>query len=522
MRRVGTLPWLLRNEARLTWRDWTEQTKPLTLALGVALILLVLHVALWAVVRSARGALAGPLPPEAVYAAALLMVVTFPLLLALGINASVKVLFERGDLDLLVSSPLPVRVIFASRVLSVTATLLGSALLVSVPVGSAAVMLGVPRLLGVYPVAMAMCVAAASVATFVTLLLVRLLGARRARAFSQLLAGLVGVSLVVLVNLPNVLGVRFAVVAAEFSRLLEVGALLHVDSPLLLPAKALYLDPLGVLLLLTISVGLFYLSVTWLHGSFLAGVGESMAAPPRRRREHRGALRFQRGGYLRVGLNKEWRLLMRDPYLLSQTLLHTLYLLPLLYVIIRPQGGSVGVFTEALGAAVAAGVVILTSVLAGNLMRIAVAGEEADDLLRASPQPYWVIERVKLLAALLPAAAITLIAALLLAPSRPLAAAVILIITPLANLGAARIRLWNGTRVRRQDLFKRAGRGDPVLELLEVLLPAAAAITAFGLLRWFELANAGGVIPAVAAVAALLVLGLAYLRKRTKEGTRGA
>ncbi len=45
--------------------------------------------------------------------------------------------------------------------------------------------------------------------------------------------------------------------------------------------------------------------------------------------------------------------------------------------------------------------VILTGVLAGNLMRIAVAGEEADDLLRASPQPYRFIERVKLLAALL-------------------------------------------------------------------------------------------------------------------------
>ncbi len=109
-RKVGTLPWLLRNEARLTWRDWTEQTRPVTIAIGVALILVVLHVALWAVVRSARGALAGPLPPEAVYASALLMLATFPLLLAMGINHSVRVLFERSDLDLLVSSPLPARV----------------------------------------------------------------------------------------------------------------------------------------------------------------------------------------------------------------------------------------------------------------------------------------------------------------------------------------------------------------------------------------------------------------------------
>ncbi len=518
---VGTLPWLMRNEVRLTWRDWTEQTKPRTLVILVLMVLVMLHVTLWAVVRKASGVLAGPIPPEAVYASALLMLVTFPLLLAVGINSSVKVLFERVDLDLLVASPLPVRVIFASRVLTVAVTVLGSALLVTVPLGSVAVMLGVPRLLGVYPVAVAMSLAAASVAIIITLLLVRLMGARRARTFSQVLAGLVGASLVLIANLPNLVGdERFASWGAQLIPLLQDGALLDSASPLLLPARALYLDPLGVLLLLALSVGLFYVSVTWLRGSFMVGVGESVTAAPRRQRSRSEALRFQSGGYLRVGLTKEWRLLLRDPYLLSQTLLQTLYLLPLLYLITARK--LPGGLTQSLGPAVAAGVVILTSVLAGNLMRIAVAGEEADDLLRASPQPYWFIERVKLLAALLPGSLITLIVVLGLVLNHGFAALVILIVTPLTNLGAAYIRLWNGSPVRRQDLFKRAGRGDIILEFLEALVPIAAAITAFGLVSWLEGAASGGVTTGIAAVAALLLLGLAYLRKNAKEKIRSA
>src|SRR5690606_27997319 len=70
--RVGSLPWLLRHEIRVRWRELIGDTSPtLVILLGLG-VLFIAHLILLEVVGSLIGDLSGPLPAEAVFLAGLL------------------------------------------------------------------------------------------------------------------------------------------------------------------------------------------------------------------------------------------------------------------------------------------------------------------------------------------------------------------------------------------------------------------------------------------------------------------
>ena len=177
----GSLPWLLRHELRVRWRELTGETKPSTLLLAGIGILAVAHMILWGIAGSLRDVLTTPLPPAAVPLAGLAVLLVFPFGIATGVNHAVVALFDRGDLDLLVSSPLGSRIVFGSRVVAVAASVFVGLGLFMLPIGSIGLMLGIPQLLGVVPTLVALSLVCASIGMLITLLLVRWLGPRRAR-----------------------------------------------------------------------------------------------------------------------------------------------------------------------------------------------------------------------------------------------------------------------------------------------------------------------------------------------------
>jgi ABC-2 type transport system permease protein len=96
-----------------------------------------------------------------------------------------------------------------------------------------------------------------------------------------------------------------------------------------------------------------------------------------RQRRWRG---FRRRSPMRVLRQKEWTLLLRDPWLVSQTLMQILYLLPpavLLWVTFRDATGSYVILIPV--------VVMAAGQLAGGLAWLSISGEDAPDLIASAP-----------------------------------------------------------------------------------------------------------------------------------------
>lgn len=432
---------------------------------------------MWLGLRRFRGAivLAGDSLTVATWLVAGGLLLSFTLALSLAINRSVEALFARGDLDLLVSSPLSSKVIFTSRALGIALTVALTLGLLVVPVASAGVMLGLPQLLGLYPALFSLALTAASFGMLLTLLLVKLFGARRARTISQIVGSFVGGLVVILSYLPTLAGWRPSPERLQgLAQYLAPGALLGPESPLWFPARAALLDPLPLLVSLGLSLLLFYVTVTVAHRGFIAGTQRSMTL--RRRAPEKAKQVVFRGGLTRVMLFKEWRLIFRDPYLLSQTLLQVIYLIPLAFLL----------FSDALdvtGARLGVAVVALGGTLASSLARICVSGEEAPELLAAAPVPSGRLRGLKLLAALSPVWLLCLPIFMLLAFEGAAGWPVVLLSFFGATLSAGVLNLWNGATIPRADLFKSSGQKgrDPVLGVIETVVLIAWLAVGLGL-----------------------------------------
>jgi ABC-2 type transport system permease protein len=117
---------------------------------------------------------------------ALVAVATF--MLSSALKASVMALFERGDLDLLLSSPLSSRSIFTVRLLGVVMSGAALYLFLFGPLVHVGVALGQFGWIGVYVTIATTATLMACLGMLLTLALVRVLGARRTRVLAQVLA----------------------------------------------------------------------------------------------------------------------------------------------------------------------------------------------------------------------------------------------------------------------------------------------------------------------------------------------
>ncbi len=469
---------LLRNEVTVRWREMTGETKPLTLVLVAVGVLALIGMILAGLASSLRGVLTHPLPSESVYLAALVLVVLFPFGVSTGINHAVIAMFDRGDLDLLVSSPIGSRTIFASRVLAVAVGVFLGLGLFMLPIAFLGLILGLPQLLGVIPTLVALAITCASIGMLITLLLVKLLGPRRARTVSQLLAALTVLVLFLVSQLPAILGERIDVMGLveRIGPYFDRGGVLAADSLLWLPARSMLLHPLGTAVALALAGAVMWLTVLLLHRSFAHGVGLSDGAR-RRRTASGGAVSFKQRSPTGVLLAKEWRLVLRDPYLISQVLLQIIYLLPAGYVLFFQGDGPLSGVD--LGPGISVLLVAISGTLAASLARIAFVGEESIDLLMASPVGRRRVRNAKMLAALIPVLTLTLTLSIALAFTNPVAGLIAAALAAASAFSVALLRSWNPARASRKDLFKNRGMGDPIVTFMEGLLPFSWAASSY-------------------------------------------
>ena len=426
--------------------------------------------------------------------------VVFTLMLAQGLNTATQVLYERNDLDLLLSSPLPARRVLTVRGLGMAmlASLLYLVLASLVVLPLAAV--GEVRWLGAYVVIASLALLAAAGGLLLAMGLFAVLGPKRTRLAAQVLAAVIGAVVFLTFQLRNIL--PHDQLQRLSQRLVALGGA-HVDaaSPTTWLGRAAAGEPLPLLGCALLGAVAF-LGATGLlgrrFGDNAAAAGGSDASPRLAARRTAGADRVSfAGSAFRTLVRKERRLLARDPWLVSQVLLQVVYVLPIGLVILRNAHAHVN-FAVAGGAAAAA---FICGQLGGNLTWLTVSAEDSPELLATAPITPWTALRAKLLVALTPVAVLACLPVGVVAALSPLAAVPAALGCACAATSAGLINLWWSKPGQRRD-FRKRRQGSVLVGLVETLM-----LFCWGGATWAAVAGLWwGAIPAGLALLVLLAM----------------
>ena len=447
MSRSLSLAGLVRHDLTISWRrlcGFLRTTSNLRAALVLSFFLGLMHLAAWPL---AFGLLDLEANQGALPLLGMGLVVFAPWMISQGLTGSTRALYSRGDLDLLLAAPLPPRKILAARALTVVVEGFGAVGFFLLPVVNMAALFGGPRWLAVYPALVACVLAATSVSLCATLGLFRLLGPKRTRQATQVLATLVGAWFVICAQIFNFMS---ASARAQFQEALAhpaPGSWLDPQGALWLPVRAASGDLSALALWALVGLCCFAGAVHVLGEAFargaLAAAGAAQSAP-----SASGEQKFRSGraGALR---RKEWRLLARDPYLLSQILLQSLYTLPVALVIWKSLGpnGSIAL-------SVAPALVAIASQLAAALAFLAASSEEAGDFVATAPVAPGEVLRRKLEAIAAPVALFLAAPLLGVIWADVRVGLLTLAFGVLAAASTAALNFWKPLENRRGDLIK--------------------------------------------------------------------
>jgi ABC-2 type transport system permease protein len=411
-----------------------------------------------------------------------------------AILRSVEAIYTRNDLDLLLSSPLsPWRVLtvracaIAIGALPLYAGLLGPPLFWLAVFSS-------PLWLSSIVFLVTLAFAATGIALLIVAALFRLIGPRNTRVLAQILSAVAGVSVFLAFQYFNIASRGAGPMTEE--QAMELVANFNIDPQVwwLFPARALTGDLPATFLWLLVAAAIFPLGVFVFSRSFVSDAAAA-AAMGRRKRIADDRIASLRSGVMRSVVRKELRLLLRDPLLLSQIGLQIAYLLPLGFILLRPDGGI-----ELTPAAFAPALTLLSSALCGSLIWITVSAEDAPDLISSAPVSARYIDRAKLMAAVLPVWAVMIIPLIALFSRSPWAGSWALAGVIMASVSSSLIGLWRRNPGSRRD-FVRRRQGASVLTGLGQTFVALglSAAAGFGAYDWPWLA----ILPAIIAFAIL-------------------
>jgi len=453
MSSTAALRWFARHEIRLAWREWLAmmtggRRKRTRAVIGLITFAAIMHLPAYAVIgRFAE--LQAPLDKASLIVMSATIFLAWALMLSQAIESVTRVFYARADLDLIMSSPVRLENVFSVRIAAIALSVTAMALLLSTPFVDVLVIGGGARWFSVYGVVVAIGLSAAAVAIAVTILLFRLIGPRRTRLVAQVLAAVIGAGFVIALQIAAILSYgtlsRFAVLTSDAAAAFAPGA----GSVLWWPARAALGD--GEALLLLLAGGLFLLGavMAMLSARFAdSAVRVSASATPNQQGSRARA--FHRGSRQQALRRKEFVLLLRDPWLVSQTLMQLLYLVPPAVMLWRSFGDS----TLAI-VLITPVIVMAAGQLAGGLAWLTISGEDAADLVATAPLPPARVVRAKIEVVLIAIGAVfaPLAAALLFAS--PLQAAVTTAGVIVAAASATAIQLWFRVQARRSQFRRR-------------------------------------------------------------------
>jgi ABC-2 type transport system permease protein len=496
MSSTAALRWFARHELRLAWREWLammtagRRGRKRVAIIGLTVFAAIMHLPAYAVIGRFAD-LQAPLDKSTLIVMTATILLAWALMLSQAIESVTRVFYARADLDLIVSSPVNLANVFSVRIAAIALSVIAMALLLSTPFVDVLVIGGGIRWFAAYGVVVAIGLSAAAVAIAVTILLFRLIGPSRTRLMAQILAAIIGAGFVIALQVAAILSYgtlsRFAVLTSDTA----AGFAPDLDSIVWWPARAALGD--GEALLLLLAGGLVLLGVVM--ATFSASFADTVArvsatAAPARLGARAKA--FRAGSRQQALRWKEFVLLRRDPWLVSQTLMQLLYLVPPALMLWRSFADS------------SAAIVLITPVivmaagqLAGGLAWLTISGEDAADLVATAPLPASRVIRAKIEVVLIAIGVIFAPLLLALIFTSPLQASVTASFVVIAAASATAIQLWFRVQARRSQ-FRRRQTSSRFATFAE----------AFSSIGWAATAALALAVPIAAGITGLMTAGI--------------
>ncbi len=367
-----------------------------------------------------------------------------------AMESMTRAFYSRSDLDLILASPAAVDKIFAVRIATVALSMAMMALPLAAPFIDVLIALGGWRWIGAYGLIVAMGAAATALAVGLTVALFRVIGPKRTRLVAQVVAAVIGAAFVIGLQVAAILsyGTMSRVSVLQSQAVLALAP--DLGSIVWWPARAALGDVMALpacsprasrcwpppSLIVAPRFGEYAITAA---GAGTASVGQARRPAAFRPTSPRRALR-----------RKEWTLLRRDPWLVSQTLMQMLYLIPPAVLLWRSFDDGNGAYQLLVPV-----LVMAAGQLAGGLAWLAISGEDAPDLVATAPVPIGFIVRAKIEAVLGVIAMIFAPLVAVLAIASPWHALVTGGGIVVAAAAATSIQLWFRSQAKRSQFRRR-------------------------------------------------------------------
>jgi ABC-2 type transport system permease protein len=371
-----------------------------------------------------------------------------------------------------------------------------SALVIS-PFVNVAVVLGGLHWLAGYVVLLSVSLAATGTGVLITLALFRTVGAQRTRLTAQILAAIVGAAFLIGMQVVAILSFGSMSRFTLFDPAFLANHAPSAGSFWWFAARAAAGQTHAVFLILAASV-LFFAMGAWLGAvQFRRIVVSALGVTEKTPRGRASDRAFRSYSPLSALVHKEIKLIARDPWLVSQTLMQVLYLIPpavMLWV-------SFGQNTQ-VSVIIAPVVVMAVGQLAGGLAWLTISGEDAPDLIATAPISAFTRLWAKVLSVLALIAVIVLPIAFCLAFISLWGAVVTFTGAMIAAASAILVQLWFRSQAKRTTFRRRQ-----VASKASTLAEAGASISCAA---GTALIAAGSPLAVLPVVLLLIVLGISW------------
>lgn len=506
---VGSLGWFARHEFNLSWRDFVRMMsagKPgreKGVIAFIAIAVFIVHAIAYAlIVPSIEKGLVVDKSLMAIICGSILL--TLSLMMSQALELVTRVFYSRSDLDLILSSPTSAKKVFTIRIGAIACS---TSMLSLLLFGSAINILAIfdsPIWLSAYLVVFACGAIATAASLSITILMFKTLGAKRTRLISQIIAAIVGAGFIIGIQLAAISSLGSLSRFEFFSSEAVTNAVPDLNSMLWIPAYAVMGEINALMSVLALSLGALGLAILAFAGKFgeyvITASGVSQTAQVSKPKE----VKFKTRSIAATLRHKEWRLLLRDHWLLSQSLMQVLYLIPPAFMLWQNFG-----HTSSIGIVVIPVMVMATGQLAGGLAWLAISGEDAPQLVQTAPVAKGAIIRAKIEAVLGAIALISTPIIALMAFIEIKMALIAAIGITCATISATMIQLWFRSQAKRSN-FRRRQTSSKVATLSEafssIMWAGSAALVAGGLWQF-------------AIVTAVLAVGVLWIARsfRPKE-----
>lgn len=508
----GSLTWFARHEMRLAWRDALSmmtagrRDRERLVTVGVVIFLSFMHVvAFLALGRLGRVGIAPSLQTLIYVTAAAFL--SGSAMLSQAMESVTRTFYSRSDLELILSSPIDAGRLFAVRIGAMALTVSAMSLFLIGPFIDVLAWRGGPRWLGAYGAIIAVSLVATALAVILTVTLFQTVGPKRTRLAAQIAAAVIGGLFVIGLQMAAMFSTGTMSRLAFLQSKAVVAHMPDIHSAFWWSARGA-LGDLGCLAAFVAASATLFLVVTAIYAPrfadcAIAAAGTSQGAIRKNGKDRPFRVQSPSATLRR----KELLLLIRDPWLVSQSLMQLLYLLPPTVLLWRS-------FTFEGGVAVILVPVLIMSAgqLAGGLAWLTVSGEDAPDLVETAPIPKSRLLRAKMTAVLECIGIVFapfVVALALISPEKALVASVGIFASAMST---ACIQLWFRSQAKRSQ-FRRRHTSSRIATFSEAFTSIAWAATG-------TVAAAGSWYALIVALFALGILGCVRLLSPARAQNR--